>query len=109
MHFDVGFEVVGDGEHVPQAADFAIGAGQPLSFENVVVGPPQSPAFHVFFDVVLAPGVQPLDAPLFTLTLRGSVAQVPAPAGGLLVLVGLAGLLARGAWRRSSGGPSKRL
>jgi MYXO-CTERM domain-containing protein len=88
---------------VPQAADYAIGAGQPLSFENVVVGPPQSPAFHVFFDLVLAQGAQPLDAPLFTLTLRGNVAQVPAPPGAVLVLLGLGGLLVRRASRRPAG------
>lgn len=109
IRFDMAFEVVGGGEEAPQAAIFEIGAGQPLSFQNVQVGPPQSPAFHVTFDLVLEPRAQPLDAPLFVLTLQGNVAQVPAPPGATLVLIGLGGLLVRGALRRrwTAGGEAR--
>jgi hypothetical protein len=103
FRFDVAFEVVGGGEEAPQVAIFEIGAGQPLRFDNVVIGPPQSPAVHVTFDVSLLQGGQVLDGPAVVLTVRGNVAQVPGPSGAVLVVLGLAGLLVRRASRRPAG------
>jgi hypothetical protein len=72
--FDVPFNVFVEGVGmVGHQAHFAINAGQPLLFANMVVGPPQSPAFHVTFDLVQTGGDVMTGSDLFTVTISGSV------------------------------------
>ena len=68
--FDVLYDVTVDGVGmVRQTAHFEIAAGQPLLFSNIVVGPPQSPAFHVTFDLLQTGGEVLTAEDLFTLSI----------------------------------------
>ena len=59
-----------------QTLRFAIGAGQPLRFANVDVGAPQSPRFHVTFELERTGGIQTA-GPLWTVAPGGTVAPPP--------------------------------
>ena len=77
---------------------FEVLAGQPLAFANIVVGPPQSPSFHVSFDLLYDPEQALLDAPLYRITTTATFLDVPEPASAaMLTLLGGAAL---GAARR---------
>jgi hypothetical protein len=72
--FDIFFNVFVDGVGTMRhAAHFATGAGQPLVFDNVVVGPPQSPAFHVTFDLLQTGGQVITAENLFNVTITSEV------------------------------------
>ncbi|MGQ0633838.1 MAG: PEP-CTERM sorting domain-containing protein [Planctomycetaceae bacterium] len=93
--FDVLFDLQTDGFIASHAMRFAIGDGQPLEFRNVAVGVPQSPSFHLTFELVRT-GDAPLDAPLFSAQLQGTAAAVPEPASiFLFALSGAALFFAR--------------
>jgi hypothetical protein len=68
--FDAFVEGVGMMQHV---ARFAVNAGQPLVFDNVVVGPPQSPAFHVTFDLLTTAGDVMTAEDLFSVSIRSAL------------------------------------
>jgi hypothetical protein len=75
--FDVLFDVVAEGEGLVQhRVSFAIGADQPLRFANIAVGPPQSPAFHVTFELELDGDGEIIDAPLFTAVVEGTLSPL---------------------------------
>jgi hypothetical protein len=59
-------------EHV---AHFEVRAGQPLVFDNVVVGPPQSPAFHIMFDLLTTAGEVMTAEDLFLVTVTAALAE----------------------------------
>jgi hypothetical protein len=69
--FDAFVEGVGTMQHV---AHFEINAGQPLLFDNVVIGPPQSPAFHVTFDLLTTEGEVMATEDLFVVTITAALA-----------------------------------
>jgi Tol biopolymer transport system component len=76
--FDVRYDLALAGQGTSaQNLHFAIGSGQPLRFTNVVVGPPQSPEFHVTFGLERTGGTV-TNAPLFTVTSGGAFASMPA-------------------------------
>lgn len=59
---------------VRQTARFEITAGQPLLFTNILVGAPQSPAFHVTFDLLQTSGELLTSEDLFTVTISAVAA-----------------------------------
>ena len=75
--FDVFFNVfVEDAGWAAHTAHFSITDGQPASFSSVVVGPPQSPAFHVTFDVNNS-GTVVSDKSLFKVKISADFTPVP--------------------------------
>ena len=56
-------------------AHFQVQAGQPLVFDNVVVGPPQSPAFHIMFDLVTTAGEVMTAEDLFSVSVTAALAD----------------------------------
>ncbi|MFQ5733056.1 MAG: PEP-CTERM sorting domain-containing protein [Planctomycetaceae bacterium] len=89
--FDVFFEItladVGTALHT---AHFEIGGGQPLTFDNISVGPPGSPKFPIVFDLVKGPGAVDKSQPLVSMTMSGEFTAVPEPSS--LTLLGLGAL-----------------
>jgi hypothetical protein len=69
--FDAFVEGVGTMQHV---AHFAINAGQPLVFGDVVVGPHQSTAFHVTFDLLTTEDEVMATEDLFVVTITAALA-----------------------------------
>jgi hypothetical protein len=70
--FDTLVEGVGTMRHT---AHFETRAGQPLVFDNIVVGPPQSPAFHVTFDLLTTEGEVMTAEDLFVVTLSAALSD----------------------------------
>jgi len=67
--FEVFFDTDVQGGTVRHTMHFEIGQNdsmQPLTFSNVIVGDPLSPAFDITFDLLLTNGEVHTDAPLFT-------------------------------------------
>jgi T5SS/PEP-CTERM-associated repeat protein len=83
--FDVPFEAfvsgVGTMQHV---AHFEIQAGQPLVFDNVFIGPPQSPAFHVTFDLLTTEGEVMTGEDLFAVTLSAALVDADFDENGVV-------------------------
>jgi hypothetical protein len=72
--FDVAFDVIVEGVGTMRhTAHFETRAGQPLVFDNIVVGPPQSPKFHITFDLLTTEGEVMTAEDLFVVTLSAAL------------------------------------
>ncbi len=77
--FDVPFDVFVEGVGMMHnVAHFEINVGQPMVFDNVIVGAPQSPAFHITFNLLSTEGEVMTAENLFSVTITATAVPEPA-------------------------------